>query len=444
MSEPLVCMVLIGRNEAHNIERCFSSWWDDVDRVVFCDTGSKDQTIPVAKRFAAARKQSRKLKVVRFKWVDDFSAARNYADSFATTPWICWADMDDEIHGLGAIRDLAATAADDVSGFFCRYNYAQDAAGNTISELWRERLVRNDGTKWEGRLHEHKILDGHVIQVPEDVADWVHHRRIDDQASGHRNLRILKGWDEEDPDNPRVLQSLGLEYLGANDWKSAIDVLSRYLEHPSEQPDRRAQAIRYLGQALLMDGRVDEAKNWAFRALAEHWAWTDTHLTLAEVAQTKGQPDIGLMHAKTAYEMGKPNSILILNPTQYTAHPLALMTVCLMQLNRFDEAMQAAHRALEIVPDYPLLAAHMPMWQSHILREQTVNAWLSCVKLLEDYGEIAKATELLSVVPFYAKDDPRLIARRTGLWLRPADEVAALERESAAGKFIERHLEMAA
>ena len=42
-----------------------------VDEIVLVDTGSTDDTIDIAQRFP--------IKLHHFKWVEDFSAARNYA-----------------------------------------------------------------------------------------------------------------------------------------------------------------------------------------------------------------------------------------------------------------------------------------------------------------------------------------------------------------------------
>lgn len=443
-SKPLLTMCLIGRNEAHNVDRCFASWWDAVDEVIYADTGSKDGTIEKARAFAKARGQSRKLKVKRFKWCEDFAVARNFADSFATGTWVAWCDLDDEIRGLDRLRDIAAGAESDVVAFFAHYQYAATEDGATISELWRERVVRNNGTVWEGRLHEHKVFtDGRVVQVGEDVADWVHHRHLTDQSSGHRNRRILEQWDVEEPDNPRIIHSLGLEYLGAGEWETAAHTFDRYLTFRGEQPDRRAQAARHRVQALTQIGRTEEAKHVAFQALQENWRWTDTHLSLAEIAQAQNEPDLGYHHAERALRMGKPNSILILNPLQYTAHPRAIMAVCCMMLGRHDEAMRLCQETLAIC-DYPLITAYLPQWQNMIVREQTVTAFSQLADLCRQHGELLKAVDLLNAVPYFAAEDQRLIGKRVEI----AQAVAAVQRAdlpldpgSAAGKFVVRHVE---
>ena len=82
-------------------------------------------------------------KVSTFPWVDDFSAARNFALSKATANWILWLDADDRIRPEDvAVRDLArvktnryAMAIRDVEflGSFCRA--ILDVGGKSGEEL---------------------------------------------------------------------------------------------------------------------------------------------------------------------------------------------------------------------------------------------------------------------------------------------------------------------
>jgi glycosyltransferase involved in cell wall biosynthesis len=76
-------MVMIARNERANVAPCFEGFWPYVDEVVLCDTGSRDGTVAEARRYAKARGEAGKLIIGRFKWVDDFAAARTYAHSLA-------------------------------------------------------------------------------------------------------------------------------------------------------------------------------------------------------------------------------------------------------------------------------------------------------------------------------------------------------------------------
>jgi tetratricopeptide (TPR) repeat protein len=443
---PLITMCLITKDEKDNVRRCFDSWWAFVDEVVVVDTGSKDGTLGECLRYAKRRREENKLKTKTVKWTDDFAAARQVADNLATGQWVTWCDGDDTITGMKELRRYADEASDDVVAFFTRYRYATDSDSNTISELWRERLVRNDGTPWTGRLHEHKLITrGPIVKVDPSIAEWVHHRDHE-QRTGERNLRILEQWNEDEPNSARILHSLAMEYMGAERSKDASDMFARYLECPGEMPDRRAQACRLMCQMLMVQGRVEEARAHALQSLADLWNWADTHLTLAEAEQTLGRPDVALRHAQTAREIGMPDTLLVINPLQYTAHPLALQAVCLAQMGRFDAAVRLGEEALGIAASYQLVTAHLPLWRGQLKKQQTVATWMAAADVLVEAGELVKARAMLDQAPWYVVDNEHLIRKRVEIVRelnRRQDAGPEHAEDEAADAWLARHLDLA-
>lgn len=453
--QPLLSATLIARDEKHNVKRCLDSLWPWVDEVVLVDTGSKDGTVAEAKRYAQRAGRPGKLKTARFEdcndedgQIKDFAIARQAADDLASGRWLVWCDMDDETRGLDKLREMAANATDDVAGFFVRYSYARDESGNTISELWRERVVRNDGTRWTGRLHEHKLFVGPrmVVKVDPEIAEWIHHRDHE-QRSGERNLRILEQWDREEPGDARIMHALAMEYMGAERLKDASDTFERFLHCDSEPPDRRAQATRHMCIMLMLQGRVQDARAAALHSLQETWLWADTHLTLAEAEQTLGRPDVALIHAQTAVTIGKPDTLLIINPLQYTAHPRALQAVCLAQMGRAEEAMAAAEECLQIAPTYQLVAQHLPLWRGQLRRQHALDAFLACAEVLCEVGELQKGRALLDQAPWFIAENERIVRRRVEISRQIQDRLCsppAQVEDPAADAFIGRQLKEAA
>ena len=78
---------MIVKNEEKVLDRCLSSIADLCDEVVIVDTGSTDSTKSIAAKYTDH--------VYEFKWIDDFSAARNYAFSKCTCDYIYSADADE-------------------------------------------------------------------------------------------------------------------------------------------------------------------------------------------------------------------------------------------------------------------------------------------------------------------------------------------------------------
>lgn len=73
-----LCMIV--KNEERILARCLDSVKDLVDEIVIVDTGSVDATRRIAQTYTD--------RVYDFTWIDDFSAARNFAFSKATCEYI--------------------------------------------------------------------------------------------------------------------------------------------------------------------------------------------------------------------------------------------------------------------------------------------------------------------------------------------------------------------
>ncbi len=83
-----LCMIV--KNEEAVLARCLDTVADLVDEIVIVDTGSTDATKEIAARYTN--------NIYDFEWIDDFSAARNYAFSKATKEYIYSADADEVLN----------------------------------------------------------------------------------------------------------------------------------------------------------------------------------------------------------------------------------------------------------------------------------------------------------------------------------------------------------
>lgn len=75
-----VCMIV--KDEEKNITDCLESIKNVTDEFVIVDTGSTDKTKEVVSKYTS--------NIYDFKWIDDFSAARNFSLSRATGDFILW------------------------------------------------------------------------------------------------------------------------------------------------------------------------------------------------------------------------------------------------------------------------------------------------------------------------------------------------------------------
>ncbi|MBS3157817.1 tetratricopeptide repeat protein [Candidatus Woesearchaeota archaeon] len=93
----------IAKDEEDKIDFFLNNIYDWVDELILIDTGSKDGTLEKVNHFVNLT-QARKIRLDLFKWNDDFSAARNFSLSHASSEWILVLDADEVISDEGLLN----------------------------------------------------------------------------------------------------------------------------------------------------------------------------------------------------------------------------------------------------------------------------------------------------------------------------------------------------
>lgn len=151
-----LCMIV--KNEEEVLAGCLESVRDLVDEIVIVDTGSTDQTKAIAAKYTSH--------IYDFDWIDDFSAARNYSFSKATSEYIMWLDADDVLlpKDQQAFRDLWGNLAGDVDVISMYYHTALDEKGRPLYLYRRNRIVRRSKNfRWHGAVHEYLEFGGNIV-----------------------------------------------------------------------------------------------------------------------------------------------------------------------------------------------------------------------------------------------------------------------------------------
>lgn len=171
---------MIVKDEEKIIQRCLDSVKNIVDEIIIVDTGSSDKT----KEIVAAYTD----KIYDFQWINDFSAARNYAYSLANMDYILWLDADDVLlkQDLIKFKQLKKNLDPMVDVVMMKYNVGFDEHGNTTLSYYRERLTkRANHFKWREPIHEYLETAGTIINS--DIA--ITHKR-EQITSPERNMKI--------------------------------------------------------------------------------------------------------------------------------------------------------------------------------------------------------------------------------------------------------------
>jgi len=153
-----ISVTLITLNEEENIENALRSVESFAGETIVVDSGSKDKTVEIAKKFGA--------KVFERKF-DNYASQKNFAASKATNEWIFSIDADEEVDNkLG--KEVVSAIEDDkydaysmprkniILGKFVKHTRWQPELDRHVW-LWK----KTNG-KWTGKVHEEVRVNGKI------------------------------------------------------------------------------------------------------------------------------------------------------------------------------------------------------------------------------------------------------------------------------------------
>ena len=239
-----ICMIV--KNEEKVLERCIRGVLPFADEIIVVDTGSNDNTKDIAYRFTD--------KVYDYKWIDDFSAARNYSFSLASSDYVMWIDADDIIDEENAskITMLKERLKDDAVLMF----YERAEYGMTLYNL---RMVKNSSNIfWRRVIHE--CLEGYESVLETDIL--IKHKK-ENSLDFKRNIRIMEKVTEKELLDDFSL--CGNCYLDCVLDESA-DKAHYYLSIAERTQDHftmnRINTILLIGMVLIKREKHEEVIRW--------------------------------------------------------------------------------------------------------------------------------------------------------------------------------------
>lgn len=226
-------IAMIVKNEHDTLARCLECAKEFADEIIIVDTGSTDDTKDIARKYTD--------NVFDFKWVDDFSKARNYAFSKATMEYIMWLDADDVIlkEDIQKLKTLKNIITKDVDMVMLKYHLNLDENGVPSLSYYRERIVKRlKNYKWVSPIHEVIPMSGKVIY--EDIA--ITHKKIH-QGYSDRNLKIFEKMKRENyPFDARQMFYYARELMYAKRYEESLEVYTNFLKQPDAWLENKISA----------------------------------------------------------------------------------------------------------------------------------------------------------------------------------------------------------
>lgn len=251
-----ISVCIIGKNEEKFLEGCLQNLSAYDWEIVFVDTGSTDKTKEIALKYTK--------NVYDFEWINDFSAARNFAASKATRDWILAIDCDEYVQSFNS-KALVQMLKDspDSSAFIDVCNLTANLKDYTRSEVYR--LYPKHIFHFENSIHEQLIRIDHKPATSFHSGISAMHYgyiggQVDLKRKAVRNIELLLEIIKKEPDNPYHYFQAGISYMNLEDYDNAVTYLTKATEYDVDPkvPWVR-EMIYYYGISLINANMADIA-----------------------------------------------------------------------------------------------------------------------------------------------------------------------------------------
>ena len=251
-----ICIIV--KNEERNIVRCLKSLQMLDCEIILCDTGSTDNTVSLASPYVS--------KIIYFRWIQDFSAARNYSISQASNDWVLILDCDEwaESADVAKFMDLSALYPDHM-GLLKRINLQNPDNRAGAYTDWVPRFFNRRYFTYDGRIHEQVVsLSGEPLngfRLPLTILHSGYVGTPEELAPKHeRNITMLEKELAAAPDHPYYNFQMGQEYYNLFEYEKALDYYSKVISNDLSPglEYHRLTVIAY-GDCLIHTPRKAEA-----------------------------------------------------------------------------------------------------------------------------------------------------------------------------------------
>ena len=262
----MISLCMIVRDEERNIQQCLESAKNYVDEIIIIDTGSKDNTIDIAKRYTD--------KIFHIQWSDDFSYPRNFSLEKASGDWILVMDADEKlIAGQEDLKKLIADTKADAYSITIDNLCAPDDVlhQRKCSQI---RLFRNKNDyRYSGIIHEQirsniNFYKGIIKNAPNLVIEHSGYMQ-DSEEKTKRNIILLTKFRGIHPTDPYINYQMGSQLLQMGKDGEALEHLI-FAEHNGDKilsDDTFAMVNLKISQIAMKKNDYHTATKHASKAL---------------------------------------------------------------------------------------------------------------------------------------------------------------------------------
>jgi len=259
---PSLSLCMIVKNEEKHLARCLSSVKNVVDEIIVVDTGSTDKTIFIAESFDS--------KIFHFDWVNDFSAARNFALSKCSGSWILYLDADEELNP-NSIDELLSFKSHASAGVYCTVKSIGTSDVNGSVMRYTRLFANLPGVEFVGKVHEQVVdsLKRNKIPLIDSEIEIIHHGYAIDEAGlkqkKERNLLLLLSNENK---KANIYESLKLiqTLISLDKFDEAELRISKLMKGKSFTANYLSLAVFYMAQIKFEKNDLKSALEFALKS----------------------------------------------------------------------------------------------------------------------------------------------------------------------------------
>jgi glycosyltransferase involved in cell wall biosynthesis len=250
---------IIVKNNEKSIADTLNSIMPICKQIVVVDTGSYDRTAQVCSRLGA--------EVFFFKWINDFSAARNFAISLLRTDWIFSIDSDEVIDTYLFKKNSNIFIPENTGGINVIINNYLDRndLSNKSSHRYTRIFKNHPQIRFSGKIHEQiheSIFNTGLEIIQSDIT--INHFGYQDVTTEKilRNQEMLKNEIIDSPDDPwKIYHLAAAEFAGKNFDVAEIHFKQIYNSKQLTDEQREISKLR-LSQICLKNENFIELGIW--------------------------------------------------------------------------------------------------------------------------------------------------------------------------------------
>ncbi len=245
IKELKLSIMLMTSNRKDTIRKCLDSLKHLMDTIpselVIVDTGCDEEMRGIIEEYTDC--------IVKFRWCNDFAAARNAGLQACTGNWFLFIDDDEWFEDTKEIEDFFLNGDCNCYGeaTYIQRNYGKKD-GSIFQDAYVKRIIRLDeNTHFEGRIHE--VLCPQYAERTR-LQSYVHHYgyAFEDQESNvrhsYRNIVLLRDGIVDEPENIHWRVQLALEYIAVQEYSSLLELCRSSIHLLKEKTEPSARVYR--------------------------------------------------------------------------------------------------------------------------------------------------------------------------------------------------------